>query len=79
MEDERRKKEIKERLEEKNRLSREAEEREKERRRKELEEMQLKIKQEKVDALKNTAVGKRAFADITSEVSCGSNLTNWSI
>ncbi len=34
----------------------------------EIEEMQLKMKQEKVDALKNTAVGKRAFADITSEV-----------
>lgn len=33
-----------------------------------MEEMQLKMKQEKVDALKNTAVGKKAFADITSEV-----------
>lgn len=30
--------------------------------------MQLKIKKEKLDALKNTAVGKRAFADITNEV-----------
>ena len=33
--------------------------------------MQLKMKQEKVDALKNTAVGKKAFADITSEVCRG--------
>lgn len=38
---------------------------------KEIEEMQLRVKQEKVDALKNTAVGKRAFADITSEVGSG--------
>ena len=30
--------------------------------------MQLKINQEKVDAFKNTAVGKRAFADFTKEV-----------
>ena len=37
---------------------------------KEIEEMTLKMKQEKLDALKNTAVGKRAFADITNEV-CG--------
>ena len=40
-----------------------------ERVKKEIEEMQMKMKQEKVDALKNTAVGKRAFADITNEVS----------
>ena len=58
-----------ERVEEKMRLDREAKQRENERVKKELEDMQLKIKQEKVDALKNTAVGKRAFADITSEVS----------
>ena len=37
---------------------------------KEIEEMTLKMKQEKLDALKNTAVGKRAFADITNEVCC---------
>ena len=50
------------------RLNREKEQREKERARKEIEEMQLKMKQEKLESLKNTAVGKRAFADITSEV-----------
>lgn len=42
--------------------------REKERVKLEIEEMQLKMKQEKVEALKSTAVGKRAFADITNEV-----------
>ncbi len=68
LEDQRRMKEQKERQEERNRLEREAKERANQRRRQELEEMQLKIKQEKVDALKNTAVGKRAFADITNEV-----------
>lgn len=52
------------------RLNREAVQREKERTKKEIEEVQLKMKLEKVDALKNTAVGKRAFADVTSEV-CG--------
>jgi len=57
-----------ERMEEKNRLEREAKERENQRKKQELEDMQFKIKQEKVDALKNTAVGKRAFADITNEV-----------
>lgn len=50
------------------RLNREKEQREKERAKKEIEEMQLKLKQEKLESLKNTAVGKRAFADITSEV-----------
>jgi ribosomal protein L9 len=50
------------------RLSREAKEREKERTLKEREEIDFKMKQEKLDILKNTAVGKRAFADITSEV-----------
>ncbi len=49
-------------------MTREAKEREKERAKNELEEMELKVKQEKVEALKNTAVGKRAFADITNEV-----------
>ena len=68
IEDERRKKEFKERQEEQNRLNREADERERERRRKELEEMQIKITLEKVDAFKNTDVGKRAFADFTKEV-----------
>lgn len=59
-------------MEEQKRLEREADQRQKEKKKQEIEEMQLKIKQEKVDALKNTAVGKRAFADITNEVS-GSN------
>lgn len=67
-EDERQQKLQQERKEEQNRLNREAEEREKERVKKEIEEMQLKIKQEKLDSLKSTAVGKKAFADITSEV-----------
>ena len=57
-----------EREEERKRLDREAVQREIERKRKEMEEMQMKMKQEKVDAFKNTPVGKRAFADITDEV-----------
>lgn len=60
-----------ERDEEEKRLAREAVQREKERVKKEIEDMQLKMKQEKLDALKTTAVGKRAFADITSEVGRG--------
>ncbi len=55
-------------MEERNRLATEAVTREKERKQKELEEMQLKIKREKLDMLKNTSVGKKAFADITNEV-----------
>lgn len=67
-EDERRQRLEKERADETTRLNREAVQREKERTKQEIEEMQLKMKQEKVDLLKNTAVGKRAFADITNEV-----------
>lgn len=67
-EDEKRAKLHQERVEEQKRLEREADQRQKEKKKQEIEEMQLKIKQEKVDQLKNTAVGKRAFADITNEV-----------
>lgn len=60
-----------ERQEEQRRLDREAVQREKERVKKEIEEMQLKMKLEKVENLKNTAVGRKAFADITNEVRAG--------
>ena len=57
-----------EREAEQERLGREAKEREEESKRQEMAELKRKLAQEKLEALKKTAVGARVFADVTVEV-----------
>ena len=51
------------------RLEREAKEREEQRRRDEHKEIQRKVAKERLEQLKNTAVGAKAFADLSDDVS----------
>ena len=51
------------------RLEREAKEREEQRRREEHKEIQRKVAKERLEQLKNTAVGAMAFADLSDDVS----------
>merc|ERR1712170_43642 len=50
------------------RLEREAKEREEQRRREEHREIQRKVAKERLEQLKNTAVGAKAFADLSDDV-----------
>lgn len=52
------------------RLSREAEERDKQRRMDEHRDIQKKVAKERLEQLKSTSVGAKAFADISEDVSC---------
>jgi len=52
------------------RLEREAEERDRQRRAEEHKDIQRKVTKERLEQIKSTTVGAKAFADLSEEVSC---------
>ena len=69
-------KERRERGAEMQRLAKEKKEREEEQRRREKEEIEMKVQLDHLEKLKKTAVGAKAFADVTAQVSDDANLTH---